>query len=227
MRIGLKTVSGLGLCLAGAGALALWCASCSSESTANSSRGTSGKQAVSRGKGPDKAAEEFGADFEKIRIEAESAAKIEGDLMRIIADPQASGGKCIEIPDKLGKPEDGKFARAIYRFTVAKAGHYTFWCRRWWLDQCGDTFAVRFDEAGKPRKLGHEPIIGSDNAARFKQWGWSPVFENGKPRQWYFTAGPHVMEILNTEDGPRLDLILLTNDRDYLPSDSEEMPEAR
>jgi hypothetical protein len=152
--------------------------------------------------------------------------------MRIEAAEGASGGKCLYIPDKSGTPvagssgEPAKFASAIYRVKIAKAGLYTFWCRRKWCDppQCGDTFAVRFDMEGKPRNIDSktEHLFGSDDMTRPPRWAWSPVYENGKPRQFFLAAGDHVLELVNREDGPRADVILLTNDRDYVPQGMED-----
>jgi hypothetical protein len=226
MSMGLKTLWGCVFGVAAAGVLALLYASCSSESNANSTGNKTERPVASRAKGREKAGPgAFEGDFEKIRIEAESAEKIEGEIMRIVADPLASGGKCLEIPDKIGKPEDGKLARARYRFKVAKAGTYYVWARRFWIDQCGDTFAIRFDKVGRPHN--DAIVFGADDASKPPRWGWTPVRENGRPRPYIFTAGEHVMEILNTEDGPRLDLVLLTDDSSYVPTDSEEMPGAR
>jgi hypothetical protein len=163
--------------------------------------------------------------FAFIRLEAEEAETIEGDIMHVVADPGASGGKCIEIPDKAGTCEPqgeqkAKFARAVYRFKVETPGNYTFWCRRKWHDACGDTLAVRFDRAGEPRKLEppSEYLFGGSDSKPVR-WAWSPVYVKGKgkPRQFFLDAGEHVIEIVNREDGPRFDVLLLTNDPDYVP----------
>mgnify|MGYP000957565155 CR=1 FL=1 len=219
----------LSLAVAGA-ALAL--ASCGNESTATppgtataSAKAAAPPEAGKPGdKAPAKAASSvtFQDDFEFIRIEAEAAEKIEGEIMRVVDDPEASGGKCIEIPDKVGTPwpkdaEPAKMARAVYRFTVKSPGNYTFWCRRKWFDQCGDTFAVRFDRESQPRDEKTELLFGADDSSKPPRWGWTPVRQQGNPRQFFLDAGPHVLEILNREDGPRFDVLLLTNDRDYVP----------
>ena len=211
-------------------ALALLCASCDSEATVNPTRGgTPPTQAVKPAPTTRTASPEivFGEEFERIRIEAEDAVTMEGNLkekVQIEEAEGASGGKCLYIPDKVGTPKEGKFFSAQYKFTVKKAGLYTFWCRRKWCDppQCGDTFVVRFDQVGKPRDLKREPLFGSDDMSRPPRWGWSPVYQNGKPRQFFLAAGEHVMEILNAEDGPRCDALLLTNDRDYVPQGMED-----
>jgi hypothetical protein len=214
------------LLLAAAAALAL--ASCGNENTA-STPGQSGEAPKAAEKAAGKAASPvtFQDDYEFIRIEAEKAEKIEGEIMRVVDDAEASGGKCIEIPDKAGTPwaKDGtpvKMARAVYRFAVKKPGNYTFWCRRKWFDQCGDTFALRFDREGQPRNEKTEFLFGADDSSKPPRWGWTPVRENGNPRQFFLDAGPHVMEIVNREDGPRFDVLLLTNDRDFVPVGLED-----
>jgi hypothetical protein len=195
--------------------LALSGASCSKEGTANpetpsgSATGETSKAVV------------FDDPFEWHRFEAEEAETIEGSILRIVEDEEASGGKCLEIPDKAGTPKEGKYARAVYRFTIEKAGDYVFWARRKWLNQCGDSFVVRFDQEGQPRDLDTETVFGNDDMSP-AHWAWSPVYVEGNPRQFYFTAGEHVMEILNREDGPRVDVFLLTDEVDYVPMGLEE-----
>ena len=166
----------------------------------------------------------FDAPFERIRIEAEDGRIVQAEkLFRLVNDPKASGGKCLELPDKCGKPEDGKVARVVYEFEATKAGHYTFWCRRRWLPGCGDTLAVRFDKAGRPHK--DADLFGSDDSSKPSRWAWSPVrLKDAKVlrQQYYLTEGKHTLEILNREDGPRYDVILLTEDPDYVPMGLDE-----
>ena len=216
-------------------ALGLLCASCDTEAVLTPPPGDT--PPVTAGKPSSKQVVFVGEEFETIRIEAEDAEKIVSDdalapivgkVMRIVEAEGASGGKCIWIPDKAGCPEPDKghkFARAVYRLKIKKAGLYTFWCRRKWGDppQCSDTFAVRFDREGQPRNLEKtEHLFGSDNMMRPPRWGWSPARVGGKPKQFFLTAGEHVLELLNREDGPRADVILLTNDRDYVPQGMED-----
>jgi len=196
-------------------ALGIFATSCSEGDAARSGPASPGQAT----KDQKRQAVVFGDNFERIRIEAEKADKIEGTLMHVVDDPDASGGKCLEIPDKAGKPEDGKFARAVYKFTVKTAGNYTFWCRRKWYDQCGDTLAVRFDQEGRPPGEAH--LFGGSDSKPVR-WAWSPVRENGRSIQFTLSAGEHVMEILNREDGPRYDVLLLTDDRDYVPQGLED-----
>jgi len=215
------------------GVLAAALFSCSEEGTpgdAAKGRGSPKKSVSSKGV-------EFQDSFHRIRIEAEDAAKIESDdafpetggkVMRIVGDPGASGGKCIEIPDVAGtpgghagdKPDIPRHARAVYKLKVEAAGNYTFWCRRKWFNACGDTLAVRFDKEGQPRDSKTEYLFGGSDSKPVR-WAWSPVSEEGRPKEFYLTAGEHVMEILNLEDGPRFDVILLTDDPDYVAQGTE------
>jgi len=204
-----------------AAAVAMCCVSCSDEGKANTGSRRRSRHAGATSQGGTSAVV-FEDEFERVWLEAEDAVKIEGNLMRIAEERGASRGKCLEIPDKAGTPKELKFARAIYRFAIKKPAFYTFWCRRKWHDRCGDTFAVRFDQVGRSHT--EACLFGADDSSEPPRWGWTPVRENGNPRQFFLSAGEHVMEILNREDGPRLDLILLTEDRDYVPTDSEELP---
>ncbi|HUT33053.1 MAG TPA: hypothetical protein VNE39_06215 [Planctomycetota bacterium] len=216
--------------------LAAWCvlgASCSQD---DASGRTGNGGANGRGSRPAKGGV-FTDHFQRIRIEAEKATKLESDdahpgvggkVMRVVDDPGASGGKCIAIPDEAGtpygkagsKPDVPRHARAVYKFKVAVAGSYTFWCRRKWFDSCGDTLAMRLDKEGAQQA--DACLFGSDDSSKPPRWDWSPVKEKGDPRQFYLAAGEHTLEILNREDGPRFDVILLTDDPDYVPQGMED-----
>lgn len=169
----------------------------------------------------------FDDDFEFIVVEAERAGSIKGDIIKVVKDAGAWGGKCLEIPDKIGATNSKPpvYARALYKFTVRKPGNYTFWARRFWPDRCADTFFVRFDKVGKTRdELRRDDkvtqhLFGADDSSEPAKWDWSPVYvkTKGKPRQFFLDAGEHVLELLNCEDGPRLDAMVLTDDRDFVP----------
>jgi hypothetical protein len=218
-----------------AAALGALCASCSSdEAGAKGQPGGATANPRSTTRRPNGKVVDLGDDFKYIRRQAvKDLVKLESDdalpdaggkVMRVTADPDAVGGKCIEIPDKAGCPEPdkgGKFARAIYKVTIETPGHYTFWCRRKWDGPCGDTLAVRFDEVGKPRNLKTEALFGSDDSSKPPRWDWSTWKESGKVRRFFLAAGEHMMEIVNREDGPRFDALLLTDDPDYVPQGIE------
>jgi len=226
--MGLASVRRVGALLL---AVAVGCWSCSSEDEDGMVR----RDRPTRGREGQGGKVQFADNYQRIRIEAEDAVQIVSDdalpevggkVMRVVEDPTASGGKCIWIPDKAGKPnpdpDEGKpprFARAVYKFKVTVPGEYTFWCRRNWFDQCGDTLAVRFDKEGAPHMDAF--LFGSDGK-EFKVWKWSPVYRAGDPRRFFLGAGEHTMEILNLEDGPRFDVILLTDDPGYVPQGMEK-----
>jgi len=153
--------------------------------------------------------------YQRVRIEAEGADEIEGKQFRIADDPDASGGKCVEIPVGAGLPEDGNFSRAVYRFTVKASGSYTFWCRNKCFDECG-SLAVRLDKVGRPHV---EAYMFGGAWWRPPRWRWSPVYTEGtgRPRQFDLAAGEHVLEMLNRSDGPRFDVLLLTDEPGYVP----------
>ncbi|HPD15994.1 MAG TPA: hypothetical protein PLE19_13660 [Planctomycetota bacterium] len=218
------------LCATLAG-LSVLCASCSQDESPDAAKG---RVASPKPGAPKAGGVEFADNFQRIRIEAEDAVQIESDdalpgvggkVMRIVEDPEASGGKCIFIPDKAGVPDPDpslgvppKFARAVYKFKVAVAGNYTFWIRRKWYDSCGDTLFVRFDQVGRPHTEGF--IVGGSDSKPVR-WAWSSVVEGGQPHRFFLAAGEHTLEILNREDGPRFDVILLTDDPDYVPQGLE------
>jgi len=209
--------------------------SCSRDDAVDAGRDDRPGQGVTRDV---KGGVEFADGFKRIRFEAERDGRIESDdahpdvggkLMRVVDDADASGGKCIEVPDKAGTPigkagskdDIARHARAVYKVKVEAAGSYTFWCRRKWLDACGDTLAVRFDREGQPRDSKTEFLFGGSDSKPVR-WAWSPVSEGGQPRQFYLSAGEHTMEILNLEDGPRFDVLVLTDDPGYVPQGKEE-----
>ncbi len=166
-----------------------------------------------------------------VKIEsADAHPGVGGKVMRVVDDPTASGGKCVFIPDEAGTPfgkagskdDIPRYARAVYKIEIAVAGNYTFWIRRKWFDSCGDTLYMRIDKEGAPHSDAHAHVVGSDDSSKPPRWDWSPVWEKGDPRQFYLSKDTHVLEILNREDGPRFDVILLTDDPGYKPQGMDE-----
>lgn len=121
----------------------------------------------------------------------------------------ASGGKYIEIPQGAGNPPAVTTGSIAYRFTIAKAGTYYLWCRAWWLDECGNSVGVQVNEL-PPFTLGD---------STFKTWHW--VKAPPRLKQLNLAAGEHTLMLLNREDGVRIDQILLTTDRRFVPVDAE------
>ena len=152
-----------------------------------------------------------------IVIEAEDAASVEAPVM-IVDDKNASGGRCISIPGGSGKPGEAKsgdvqdkyperWGAAIYKFTVPEAGKYRIWGRKFWEDGCGNSFTFVVN-GGAPIEFGGDSTYDS--------WEWLAA-----PKLFPLKAGENRLEVLNREDGVRLDKILITRDTDYIPQGKE------
>ncbi len=124
-----------------------------------------------------------------------------------------SGGKIIEIEQGAG--EGSKVGgSAKYKISLKEEGVYYLWARCWWLDSCGNSFGVKI--ADKP-----EFIMGNDGT--YKSWHWVKAKVSLK-----LDKGSYDLEILNREDGIKIDQILITSDRKLIPVDiekSEKLPE--
>ena len=138
-----------------------------------------------------------------IVLNAADYEKIEGPV-KVLDDPSCAGGKCLFVPDKvLGKPVK-LTAKAVYRFTVKKAGRYKLWIRHWWQDECGNSLLVSFDG-------GERMLFGDDGTVN--HWRWPPALKMTVELE----AGEHVLEIIPREDGLKFDQIILTTDPEYYP----------
>jgi len=156
-------------------------------------------------------------DETSIFIEAE---EFTGELeppMTVSEDPDASGGKCIHIEGGSGAPGGknpvtgipypARHGAAAYQFTVQTAGKYRFWGRKFWEDGCGNSFTLLVN--------GLPPVIfGQDGTYDSWEWLAAPVLFD-------LPAGENVIEILNREDGVRLDKFLLTTHLDFVPQGKE------
>lgn len=152
-----------------------------------------------------------------ICFEAESAHKIEPPV-KLDSDSGASGGKCLHIPDKAGKPPE-VLGKAVFRFRVDEPGTYHLWVRTWWLDQCGDSFSVTMDKELKPSLEGAYALTGNPKKER---WHWVALRKDGEALKFRLKKGLHTLEIGNREDGPKFDqVLLLTTDADRIPVPGE------
>lgn len=115
----------------------------------------------------------------------------------------ASGGKCISIPEGVGKPPDVQ-GDASFTITVPQEGNYVVWARCLWQDGCGNSVRVSVD--------GSEPaILGEDGT--YKRWHWVML----RGMTFKLTQGDHQFRLMNNEDGIKIDQILLLTDRLYVP----------
>lgn len=138
------------------------------------------------------------------------AGSIEFPMM-IEDNPDASGGKCLSVPEGSGKPGEGAglgkevFGKATYTVQIPQSGKYVFWGRANWDDGCGNSCAFSIDD-GRPWEF---------NDSVYRSWHWVKglVLE--------LSAGQHKIVIYNREDGVKLDQFLLTTDAAYLPTGIE------
>ena len=159
---------------------------------------------------------------ERICLEAESAAKVEAPMQvteeaKAPALPDgtkvkgASGGKYLEVPQGKGNPPKVDKGRAELTFEVKKGGTFYLWGRAWWEDDCGNSFSISIDGA-KAFSFGQD--------GTHKTWHW--VKAPRRLKQLELEPGKHTLTIKNREDGARLDQILLTTNKRYVPVDAEK-----
>jgi len=168
--------------------------------------------------------EEAGAETESsVVIEAEAFAKWGGRIeppMRVSTDEEfdekASKGHYIIIDGDAGKPGAPKpgteevypprWGAVSYTFTVAKAGKYRFWGRKLYEDGCGNSFTLVVN-GGAPTEFADQTT---------GKWHWhacSILFD--------LKVGENTLEILNREDGVKLDQFLLTKKLNFIPVEAE------
>ncbi|MBN1257684.1 MAG: hypothetical protein JXA52_08265 [Planctomycetes bacterium] len=115
-----------------------------------------------------------------------------------VDDPTAAGGKAIEIPSKSGKNLSG---RVSLDFELPAKGCYTLWARTFWgIDGqrgCSNSIAVQIDES--------TPVVIQD--ATYEFWHWVQYRQRGGIE---IPAGKHTINLINREDGIRIDQVFLT-----------------
>jgi hypothetical protein len=135
-------------------------------------------------------------------FEAESAIEVERPVV-VSEDPDASGGKCLEIVQGTGSGVYGSGGKATYEVSLPEKGKYILWARVYWLDGCGNSFLIKIG--------GNTFQFGEDS--NFNVWHWvfmiAPEFE---------TSGKHEIQVINREDGIKIDRFLLTKDATYAPT---------
>jgi hypothetical protein len=156
-------------------------------------------------------------------FEAEAAVETEAPMVAVAEDqvppgsvfvPGASGSRYLEIPEKAGNPPKLKKGLARYTFELPDDGDYTLWARVWWEGECSNSFTVQIDEGA--------PFLFGENAT-YRTWHWVkyPVARMTPPFR--LKQGPHVMIFKNREDGVRLDQIVLSPNKRFVPVDIERV----
>lgn len=123
----------------------------------------------------------------------------------------ASGGKYLEIPKDAGHPPAMTNGEARIAFTIDEPGDYTFWGRVYWLSACNSSFTLQIDDA-LPFTFGKD--------ATFNAWHWVKQ----PPRlKMTLAKGPHTLMVRNRQDGVKLDEVLFTIDKHYVPVGVEDV----
>jgi hypothetical protein len=157
---------------------------------------------------------------DRICLEAESATGMV-EPVRIadasgtnaaVAVAGASGNKYLEIPKGAGHPPTLNQGEAKLSFEVDTPGDYTLWGRVYWLSECNSSFTMSVDDS-----LAF--TFGKD--ATYNVWHW--VKAPPRLKMLTLAKGKHVLAIKNRQDGVKLDQVLLTLDKQYVPVGVEEV----
>lgn len=140
-----------------------------------------------------------------ILLEAESG-KIEEPMGIFSDDAEASGGAYVLAPEGPEHKEISVGGGVTLKFDAPEAGEYSLWLRTKWCCDCGNTVNVVLD--------GIE--LGTVGDATLEAWHWTPL-----QKRVDLSAGPHVLVILNREDGAQVDQVLMAQDADYRPAGIE------
>ena len=119
-----------------------------------------------------------------------------------------ASGPYLEIPEGAGNPPKVEAGKAVFTVDVPEGGTFTLWCRVWWEGECSNSFTVQLDDQA--------PFLFGENAT-YRTWHWVkyPVARITPPLR--LEKGPHVLRVSNREDGVRLDQILLSPNKRFVP----------
>lgn len=148
----------------------------------------------------------------KICFEAETAELIEAPMVLVTNGIEGASGAYLEIPEGAGNPPKVEAGKAVFAFETPVDGNFILWCRVWWEGECSNSFTVQIDD---------QPAFLFGEDATYKVWHWVkyPVARTTKPLQ--LSKGRHTLTFRNREDGVRLDQVLLSADRRFVPVDIE------
>ena len=148
----------------------------------------------------------------RVCIEAESAVSIETPMALVTNGIAGASGFYLEIPEGAGNPPKRNEGKAAYPFELPEEVTATLWCRVWWEGECSNSFTVTVD---------NQPAFLFGEDATYKTWHWVkyPVSRTVAPIK--LAKGPHTLTIQNREDGVRIDQILISADKRFVPVDIE------
>ena len=143
----------------------------------------------------------------RIVMSAESAKEVLKP-MRLVRDSRAAGRAYLEAPASAEDPENPKAACAVFEFEVKSEKEYFMWVRLWWPygQRDGVTMTVDDGDRASAWHWGH------------RQWLWVRL----NPASSNLSKGKHTLRVAIREKGVRLDEILLTTDKRYIPQGVEK-----
>ena len=148
----------------------------------------------------------------KISFEAETAQTLEVPMVAVSNGVAGASGAYLEIPEGAGNPPKLMAGKAVFSTEIPEDGTFTLWCRVWWEGECSNSFTIGFDD---------QPTFLFGEDATYKAWHWVkyPVSRTVSPIK--LAKGKHTLVFHNREDGVRLDQILLSADKRFVPVDIE------
>ena len=172
------------------------------------------------------------AQAAKIVIEAEDADEVVRHfVVKSTKDKRVPSGKYLEcLEGALGPKKQDLRGHATYTFSVADTGEYYLWLRRWWGAGCeGDSVWVQVD--GNPPATGPRTGPVCDDKGRYRRqlglrvgedgtcnrWTWSRASDQRKAYPFRLTPGKHELTIWVRSGNVRIDQILLTTDKNFVP----------
>lgn len=148
----------------------------------------------------------------KICFEAETADLCEAPMVVVSNGIDGASGPYLEIPEGAGNPPQIKTGKAVFTVDVPEDDSFTLWCRVWWEGECSNSFNVKADD---------QPVFLFGEDATYKVWHWVkyPVSRTTPPLK--LAKGKRTLTFHNREDGVRLDQILLSADKRFVPVEIE------
>jgi hypothetical protein len=148
----------------------------------------------------------------KICFEAETAERCEAPMAVVSNGIDGASGAYLEIPEGAGNPPQVEAGQAAFAVDVPEDDSFTLWCRVWWEGECSNSFNVTVDD---------QPAFLFGEDATYKVWHWVkyPVSRTTPPLK--LTKGKHTLVFHNREDGVRLDQVLLSADKRFVPVEIE------
>lgn len=148
----------------------------------------------------------------RVCLEAESASALEAPVVCVTNGVAGAPHAYLEIPEGAGNPPKRNEGKATFQVEIPEDGLFTLWCRVWWEGECSNSFTVGFDD---------QPTFLFGEDATYKAWHWVkyPVSRTVAPIR--LAKGKHTLVFNNREDGVRLDQVLLSADKRFVPVDIE------